>query len=202
MQVTPLLVYDATTVNTLVTGALVALVVVNEGTFPLPLVAPKPMASAVRDQAKVAPGTLLVKTTDAAFAPTQYVELATASTLGTGLTVMVNDVGVPVQTAPVDGSVTGVTTTVAVTGAVPLLRVENAGILPDPAAARPIDGLLLVQLKLVPATAPENVTVAVEAPTQTVWLATGSTVGILTTGKATTADGRQAGSTGGTSSTA
>lgn len=66
-----------------------ALVVVNDGTLPVPLVEPKPMASAVRDHVKIAPGVLLVKTTDGTVAPTQYVWFATGSTDGFGFTVKV-----------------------------------------------------------------------------------------------------------------
>ena len=48
--------------------------------------------------------------------------------------------------------------------------------LPVPAAARPMAGLLLVQLYTVPATAPVKVCVTV-APAHTTWLAGGFTVG-------------------------
>ena len=50
MQLTPLFVYVATTVNVLVSGAVVALVAVKAGTLPVPLVATEPIASLVRDQ--------------------------------------------------------------------------------------------------------------------------------------------------------
>jgi hypothetical protein len=47
----------------------------------------------------------------------------------------------------------GVTVMVAVTGALVVLMAVNEGILPLPVAAKPIDGLLFVQLKPVPLTA-------------------------------------------------
>jgi hypothetical protein len=53
---------------------------------------------------------------------------------------------------------------VAVTGAVLVFTAINAGIFPVPAAARPIDALLLVQLYTVPATAPLIVTAVLVAP--------------------------------------
>ena len=80
----------ATTEKVAVSGVLPAFAAVKEGTFPVPLFTPKPMASLVRDQEKVAPGTLLVNTTDGTVAPTQYAMLATAFTVGFGLIVMVN----------------------------------------------------------------------------------------------------------------
>lgn len=48
---------------------------------------------------------------------------------------------------------------------------------PVPLAARPIDGVLLVQLYTVPAEAPVKLTAVVEAPLQTTWLVTAFTVG-------------------------
>jgi hypothetical protein len=59
---------------------------------------------------------------------------------GVGLTVIVNDCGVPAQP-----SNEGVTVMVAVTGAVPELVAVNDAIFPLPLAASPIDGVLLVQ---------------------------------------------------------
>ena len=79
--------------------------------------------------------------------------------MGVGLTVMVN-----VWAAPGQPAADGVTVIVAVTGAVPVLIAANAGIFPLPDAAKPIDALLFVQLKVVPLTAPEKATRFVEAP--------------------------------------
>jgi len=79
--------------------------------------------------------------------------------LGEGLTVMVNVCGVPGQPAA-----DGVTVIVAVTGALLVLIAVNAGIFPLPEAAKPIDVLLFVQLKVVPLIAPEKVTRFVDAP--------------------------------------
>ena len=60
-------------------------------------------------------------------------------------------------------------------------------ILPVPDAAKPIDGVLFVQVNTVPATAPVKVTAVVGEPLHTTWLPTGFTVGIgLTTTVAVT----------------
>jgi len=71
---------------------------------------------------------------------------------------------VNVCAAPGQPAADGVTVIVAVTGAVPVLIAANAGIFPLPDAAKPIDVLLFVQLKVVPLTAPEKATRFVEAP--------------------------------------
>jgi hypothetical protein len=89
--------------------------------------------------------------------------LAGAVTVGVGLTVMVK-----VCTAPLHPLAVGVTVIVAVTGVVPVLIALKDGMLPVPLAASPMDGLLLVQSKLVPATPPLKVTAVVEAPLQIV----------------------------------
>ena len=67
--------------------------------------------------------------------------MATGLTVGAGLTVIVNVMGVPTQPLA-----DGVTVIVAITGAVPALVAVNEAILPLPAAARPMDGVVLVQL--------------------------------------------------------
>ena len=79
--------------------------------------------------------------------------------MGVGLTVMVNVCGMPGQPAA-----DGVTVIVAVTGALVALMAVNAGIFPLPEAAKPIDALLFVQLKVLPPTAPEKVIRLVVAP--------------------------------------
>ena len=59
----------------------------------------------------------------------------------------------------------------------PPLTAAKEAILPVPLAARPMDGLLLVQLYTVPAVAPVKLTAVVEAALQTTWLVTVFTVG-------------------------
>ena len=65
---------------------------------------------------------------------------------------------------------------VPVNGA-PVVLVDTKFRLPAPAAARPMAGLLLVQLNTVPVTGPLKAWVTV-APAHTVWLVTGFTDGI------------------------
>lgn len=73
----------------------------------------------------------------------------------------------------------GVTEIVAVTGAVPALTAVNAGIvLPEPLPASPIEGVLFVQLYVVPATVPVKFTAVVAAPAHNVWSAGLATVGV------------------------
>ena len=66
---------------------------------------------------------------------------------------------------------------VATIGVALALIALNEAMLPVPFAAKPIDGVLLVQLYTVPATAPLKFTTAVGAPLHTAWLETGFTVG-------------------------
>ena len=89
------------------------------------------------------------------------------------MTVIVKVTGVPVQPLAV-----GVTVIVAVIGDEVALVAVNEAMLPAPLAAKPIAGLLLVQLNVVPATAPVKVIAVVVAPAQSVWLATAFTVGV------------------------
>ena len=60
------------------------------------------------------------------------------------MTVIVNDFVGPLQTTPPVN--TGVTTIVATTGLVPALVAVNVPMFPEPLAARPIDGALLVHV--------------------------------------------------------
>ena len=106
------------------------------------------------------------------------VELTTVlSTIATGV-LLVKVCGAEGVHAPPPAVDTGVTVTVAVTGIVPVLIALKDAMFPDPLAARPMDGVLLVQLYIVPATGPLNVTGAVGAPLQTAWLGIGLTVGV------------------------
>ena len=73
VQVTPLLVKDATALNVAISGVVPLLVAVNAGILPVPLLVPRPIASFVRDHENVAPGILLLKTTEGTEAPAQYV---------------------------------------------------------------------------------------------------------------------------------
>jgi hypothetical protein len=74
-------------------------------------------------------------------APLHLTWLDTAFTVGVGLTVIVNVLGVPVHPFA-----DGVTVMVAVTGAVPVFVAVKELIFPVPLAPKPIDVVLLVQL--------------------------------------------------------
>jgi hypothetical protein len=131
VQVTPLFVNDATAVNVDVSGALVAFIAVNAGTFPVPELTPRPIASFVLDQLNTAPGTLLLKTTDGTDAPAQKSISATGSMIGVGLTVIVNWIGVPVQVTPLFVN-DATALNVDVSGVVPAFVAVNAGTFPVP----------------------------------------------------------------------
>ena len=91
VHVTPFAVKEGVTVKVLVSGAVPVFVAVKAGTLPVPLVAARPMASPVRDQAKTVPDVLLENTVAGTVVPTQLILLATALTDGTGFTVTVAD---------------------------------------------------------------------------------------------------------------
>ena len=93
-----------------------------------------------------------------------------------GFTVIVNVAEVPLHETPALVN-TGSTFIVAVAGVVPLLTAVKEAMFPEPLAARPMDGVLLVQLYTVPAVAPVKLMAVVEAPLQTTWLVTVFTVG-------------------------
>ncbi len=76
---------------------------------------------------------------------------------------MVKETGVPGQPFAV-----GVTVIIATTAVVPVFVAVNEAISPIPLAAKPIEGLLLVQLYVVPFTEPANIMAAVGKLLQTV----------------------------------
>ena len=125
-------------------GALVALVAIKLAILPVPAAA-RPIPGALLVQLNTVPATGPLKFTAAVAVLLHTTWLATAFTVGVGLTVIVNVIGVPVQLTP-PLVYTGVTTIVAVTGALVALIAIKLAILPDPLAARPIEGKLLAQL--------------------------------------------------------
>ena len=126
--------------------------------LPVPLLPNPTLAELV--QLNVVPETAPLKLINAPAAPLQCVRLTMAATVGVGFTVTVNVVGVPTQPLAV-----GVTVTVAVTGVVPALAAVKAKMLPEPLAPKPTFGEL-VQLKVVPETAPLKPIAAPDAPLQ------------------------------------
>jgi hypothetical protein len=89
-----------------------------------------------------------------------------------------NVTGAPVQVVPVEGFIDGVTVMVAVAGVDPALIAVNEGRSPVPPAARPMDGLLLAHVKIVPDTDPLKVTGVVAVPLQADWLEMALTDGV------------------------
>ena len=122
----------------------VALVAVKLAILPVPDAA-RPMLVFVFVQLYTVPGTLPVKLTAAVALPLHSTCDATAFTVGTGFTVMVNVCDVPVQVMPPLVKV-GVTVIVPVTGAVVKLVAVKLLILPVPLAAKPMLVVLFVQL--------------------------------------------------------
>ncbi len=83
--------------------------------------------------------------------------------MGVRFTVMVKETGIPGHPFAV-----GVTVIVATTAVVPVFVAVKEAMLPVPLAAKPIEGLLFVQLYEVPLTEPANVMAAVGELLQTV----------------------------------
>jgi len=77
---------------------------------------------------------------------------------------------------------TGVTVMIAVIGDNPVLMAVNGTIFPVPLAASPIDGSLLTQLNdnapVGPVVGLVKLMIDVKVPLQTIWLATGFTIGV------------------------
>ena len=145
---------------------------VKDGIFPVPAAA-RPMDGRLLVQAKVLPATGLPKITAEVTVPLQYIALLTWFTVAVGLTVIVNTRFVPVHPFAV-----GVTVIVATVGAGPGLVAVNDGIFPVPLAARPTEGLLFDQAKVVPATGLPIVTTEVVAPLQYAIFPIGFTTGV------------------------
>ena len=146
------------TVMVAVIGALVVLMAVKAAIFPVPFAAnPTETLSFVQLNAVVP--TVPVNVIAFVVAPLHNTWLAGVTTFGVGLTVMVNDSGVPVQP-----NAEGVTVIVAVIGALLVFVAVNAAIFPVPFAANPTKTLLFVQLNAVLPTVPVNVIALVIEP--------------------------------------
>ena len=164
-----------------VMGVVPALVAVNAGILPVPL-APRPIPVLLFVQVYTAPDTGPLTVVAATEDPAHITLLAMAFTVAVGLTVIVNDLGVPTQLVPPFVNV-AITVIVAIKGAVPLFVVVNAAMFPVPFAPRPIEVLLFVQLKtiLLPAP-PEAVLLKViavdDVALHNTWLVTAVTVAV------------------------
>ena len=113
---------------------------------PVPVDA-RPMATLSLVHVKVVPGPTGLETgVNGAATLLQKVWFGIGLIVGVGFTVMEYVKGVPVQALAV-----GVIVMEALIGEIPALEAVKAGIFPVPLAARPINVLLLVQEKVVPA---------------------------------------------------
>jgi hypothetical protein len=154
------------------TGAAPALVATKLAMLPAPLAA-KPIEGVSLTQLNVVPATAPVNVMSAVLAPLHNTWSVGSTTVGVGFTVIVKFVVLPAH--PLN---TGVTVMVDTTGVLPVFTPANAAMLPLPLAASPIEVFVLVQLNVVPPTAPLNVMAVVLAPLQTTWLPTTATVGV------------------------
>ena len=162
VQVVPPLVYVGVTVIVPVIGATPALVAVKE-ILPVPL-APRPMAVFELVQVYTVPATAPVKVA-VVKAPEQTVWFGCVFTVGVGLTSTV-----AVDVGPAHPFAVGVIVKVTVTAAlVVFVNVPLIG-LPDPLAAMPVTltVLSLVQVYVVPATAPVSAILVIAVPEQIV----------------------------------
>lgn len=128
------------------------------GMLPVPEAA-RPMLGVLFVQLYVVPATVPVKLMAVVDEPVHNTWLAITPTFAVGFTVIVKLADVPLQP---DADV--VTVMVAVTGALVVLVAVKLGILPVPLAAKPMLGVLFVQVNTVPATGLVNVTAVVAAP--------------------------------------
>ncbi len=116
------------------------MVAVNDGTLPTPL-PPRPIALLLLVQVKVAPAGLLVKVLAGTVAPRHTATFGLGTTPADARTTTIKVMGGPAQPPKL-----GVTVIVPCIGVVVGLAAVKAGTVPLPLAARPIAGLLLVQV--------------------------------------------------------
>ncbi len=124
-----------------VTGDALLFVALNEAILPVPPL-PKPIEGVLFVQLNIVLATPPPKMTGAVAAPLHNDWLAGWFTLVVGCTVMVK----VFCSVELQASADRPTVIVAVTGTVPLLTAVKEDILPVPLLAKPIDGLLFVQL--------------------------------------------------------
>lgn len=148
------------TVIVAITGVVPVFVAGKEGIFPVPLAA-RPIDGVSLVHAKVEPATGLTMVIAGVVAPLQCVLLLIGFTVDVGYTENIKALSVPVHPFAV-----GVIAITALTVAVPVLVAMNEGMDPVPLAARPIDGMLFVHAKLVPATGLLGTIAVVTSPLQ------------------------------------
>jgi hypothetical protein len=140
---------DGVTVIVATIGSAVVFLATKEAMLPVPEAA-RPMAVLLLVQLYVMVPPVVEELNEMALVvtPLHIATLLTGLAVAVGLTVIVKALAGPTQLRPPAANV-GVTVIVAVAGAVPLFKAVKATMLPVPVAAKPIDGLLLVQLYVV-----------------------------------------------------
>lgn len=147
-----------------VTGALVRLMAVKDSRSPVPA-AGKPMETLSFVHVKIVLPTVPVKLTAFVAVELHTTWLAGWVTSGVGFTVIVKSLA-----APIHPFANGATVISACTGVLTGLSAVNDGIFPLPLAVKPMAVLLLIQLKLLPLTAPVKFTGLVGAVLHKTWL--------------------------------
>ena len=173
VQLTPPLVNVGVTTIVAITGAVPVLVAVNDEMFPIPdAKSPIPGVSFVHAYVVVPPVLFVPKIIAEVLVLLQTTWLTGWITSPVGLTVIVKVLVGPVQLTPPLVNV-GVTTIVAITGAVPVLVAVNEAMFPVPNARSPIDGVSFVQAKVVvpPVLLVPKIIAEVLVLLQTTWLA-------------------------------
>jgi hypothetical protein len=163
---------EAVTAIVATTGAFVPFAAVNEEMLPAPLAA-RPIEVVLFVQVYVAPDTALLKDNAGVLAALHTTRLDGKVTAGVGLNVIVKFCGRPTQLLA-----EGVTETVATTGLLVALIAVKEDILPAPLRPRPMDDVVLFQVKEVPDTGPPNVKAGTTALLQTVCADGKITVGV------------------------
>lgn len=152
---------DGVTTTVDVTGVMPVFTAVNELIFPVPLPA-SPIVVLLLVHVYTVLLTVPLKLTASVAEPLHFAWSLIVATVGVGFTVIVN-----ISAGPVQPLADAVTLIVAIRGVVPLFTAAKDCMSPVPLAERPIDVLLFVQLKVLPATGPLRLSNVVAAPLQT-----------------------------------
>ena len=150
-----------------VTGTVVEMEGINGKISPVPF-AGRPIKVWLFTQLKLAVGAELANEIPFKRVPLQIVISCVGIITGAGFTVIVKVSELPAQIC-VPFTYCAVTVMVAVIGVLPVLVAVKTPILPVPLAAKPIDGLLLLQTYVVPVDGPVKLMAAAGEPLHTTW---------------------------------
>jgi hypothetical protein len=163
---------EGLTVMVAISGTMPELVALKEAILPMPL-ADNPIAVLLFVHAKFVFATDPENAIAFVAEPLHKFWFCGCVRSGVGLTVIVNVCGIPGQ-PPVNG----VTTIVAVTGALPVFTAVNDAILPLPLAPNPIEVLSFVQVKTLSGKDADMITAFVAEPLHNAWLGGCSILGV------------------------